>query len=153
MGDTGHITRANMPGGALADLLLFDPADTPTYFIDIDGLVPGATIKRRQIAESGYADDAWQVQSSKARIPATWSFTVVGTDNADLLTKITTLVEAVDLQKSWELHVLLGGVAEYAWSCWDAEVTVGFPAPHHLGLWAPVTVATPRSPTPVAGPI
>jgi hypothetical protein len=154
---TGHITRTEL---SLADLALFTPgalpADptVPVYDFVQDGLTPGATVKRRQIAESLYMDDAVQVQSSKARIPTTLGMFATGHDAASLRTNVAALLAAVD-QSTWELHVLISGASggEWAWSCWDAEVTVGFPVAAWYGLWMPVVVSTLRSPIPVAGPV
>lgn len=154
---TGDQTgRLHAPG--LDDLHLFnaDPDGDPLVpmfdFVQ-DGLTPGGTVKRRQIAESAYMDDAFQVQSSKARIPASFGFFVTGRSHNNLQTNIHDLIHMVN-QPHWHLHVRFDGAdAHYAWRCWDAEVTVGFPTATWYGLWAPVTVATLRSPHPVSGPI
>lgn len=152
---TGHITRAGL---SLPNLELFVPGtlparqDIPVYDFVQDGLAIGATVKRRQIAESTYMDDAMQVQSSKARSAATLGMFVTGHDHASLSANLAALLEAVD-QSTWELHVLFGGTQEYAWSFWDAEPTPSFPVAAWYGLYSLVSIAASRSPIPVAGPV
>lgn len=152
---TGYITRTGL---SLANLDLFVPgalpADQtiPVYDFMQDGMVIGASVKRRQIAESTYMDDAQQVQSSKARSAATLAMFVTGYDHASLSANLAALLAAVD-QSTWELHVQFGGTQEYAWSFWDAEPTVAFPVSAWYGLYSLVSIAASRSPIPVAGPV
>lgn len=152
---TGYITRTGL---SLPNLDLFVPGalparqDIPVYDFIQDGLLPGAAVKRRQIAESTYMDDASQVQSSKARSTSTLGMYVTGSDHDNLQANLAALLAAVD-QSTWELHVLLGGTTEYAWSFWDAEPTVSFPVGTWYGLYTLVSIAAPRSPIPVAGPV
>lgn len=151
---SGYITRTALSLSNL-DLFTADPAGDPTVpMIDLvqDGLTPGGAPKRRQVAESMYVDDAFQLQSSKGRTQGQFSFFVTGHDGASLQTNIGDLLAAVD-QPQWNLHVSIGG-ADWAWSCWDADLpVVGFPVSAFYGLWAPVTVPVLRSPIPVAGPL
>lgn len=156
MSATGSITRDEL---TLDDLQLFIPGDLPARqdlpridFVQ-DGLAPGAWVKRRQIAESMYMDDASQVQSSKARIQASFGFFVTGYDADSLHIAATDLIAAID-QSTWTLTVNMdgsGGV--YAWDCWDGEPVAGFPVATWYGLFMPITVVTLRSPIPVNGPI
>src|SRR4051812_34197585 len=80
---TGWLTR-DLITGTPGDMALFEPGalparqDVPVYDFIADGFDPGGWVKRRQIAESAYMDDAFQLTSSKARIPATWTFFVSG---------------------------------------------------------------------------
>lgn len=150
---TGHITRST--GG---NLELFVPDDLPADqtiprfdFVE-GGLQIGAAVKRRQVAESMYMDDAFQVQSSKGRPTAQLGMFVTGHDHASLAENTGLLLAAVD-QAEWELHVLFGGTEEYAWSFWDAEPTVSFPVSAWYGVYQLVLVTAPRSPIPVAGPV
>lgn len=153
---TGHITRDEL---SLDDLELFVPGDLPADqtipridFV-IDGLTPGGWVKRRQIAESQYMDDAVQVQSSKARVPGTFAFFVTGYDADSLQAAATELITAVD-QSTWRLNVNMSGSGGiWGWECWDAEPTPGFPVETWHGLLMPITVVTLRSPVPVSGPI
>jgi hypothetical protein len=151
---TGHIT---LPASATLDLFVPDslPADQTIPRLDFveGGLVPGADVKRRQIAESMYMDDAVQVQSSRGRSTGSLGMFVTGHDHASLQDNLEALLDAVRDQSTWELHILLGGVAEYAWSFWDAECTVSFPVAAWYGLYQLVLVTASRSPIPVAGPV
>lgn len=155
---TGYITRA-APLTDTSHLELFTPntdpgarADLPRIDFVQDGLSPGAWVKRRQIAESMYMDDATQVQSSKGRIQASFGFFVTGYDADSLQDAAEDLIAAVD-QGTWQLVVKMddpNGV--YGWNCWDAEPTPGFPVAAWYGLYMPILVATLRSPIPAFGP-
>lgn len=148
---TGYIT---LPTGHL-DLFVPGalPADqtVPVYDFVQDGLNVGAVVKRRQVAESMYVDDAGQLQSSRGRSTAQLGMFVTGYDHDDLQGNVAALLAAVD-QPTWELHVLFGGTTEWAWSFWDAEPTVSFPVAAWYGLYVLISIVAPRAPIPVAGP-
>lgn len=159
MSDTGYITRANMPGGALSPLQLFipdplgDPRDNVYDFVQ-DGLDPGAPAKRRQYAESMFVVGFSELQSVPGAGQARLNMIVTGHDGPTLDANLDALVQAVTLQPIWELHVTLDGRSERAWELVDADwPVVGFTVAMWRGLGAPISITAPRYPTPLAGAI
>jgi len=144
--DIGWITR---PG---TDLTFSIGEPCSTFNLVPDGFDPGAPKVGRQTAESFYEQDATQIRVREGMATGGLRFFVIGADQDALQDSIEELVAALK-QDEFDVYIQPEGLTvPYAHHWWHCETAVGFPAPHLLGRWAPVSASSERESVPVSGP-
>lgn len=147
MANSGHITRTSL---SLSNLAIA----TATYDVMVDEgslLDVGSVTWRRLTADSPYVNGRVLMAAVKDTPTMAVRIDVIGTDLADVQTKVGTLLTAV-WQPSYQLSLTFDS-ATYTWDCEPADASVGVNYAHLFGLACPVGLAIPRKPTPAAGPV
>ena len=143
----GFVTRDEL---SLADLDL----NTDTYKIIRGGWGPGGVVWRRQTVQSPFSSGRYLTGRQKDQAVAPLAIRVTGTNEADCLGKVATLVAAFE-QFEYQLSMTVETVT-YTWNCECADWTFGeggaLQTFHLRAYKQEVVFEIPRHPVPVAGP-
>lgn len=142
------VTRADVPGGPLADLA-FDVNST-YELVDVDR---GATTKRRVVATSPFIDGGANAGSVKDMSALTLTIRVLGATLADVDAAVAALRTAFD-QASYQVSITIDGATE-TYDCWDYDAEQPVDSSwNKYGLMAhrqTYRFVLPRQPNPAAG--
>lgn len=140
-------TRTLLPG-SLSPLSLIDPGNHEVRVNTIDLGQPGNVI---EFAESRFSDGATPIAKRKGNAQGRMVVDCIGSTHANCQTRIDELVKTFN-QLYFDLSAGFDA-ATYTWRLYAASaIGVGFTDEFEYGFIAAVTLAFPRSPTPVAGP-
>lgn len=156
---SGTISRGNM-SPPLSDLaisadpywsLLGDDSDDASISTSA-GVMPGISAHKKIWADSAYVAGKQLVLATPDNSTLDLKLLVDGTSMSDVETKLTTIIQAVTLQLTFQVSLTFD-TAVYAWTCWTADYQVGFNQVHYFGFMAPLYLSMDRDPTPISGPI
>ena len=138
--------------------------DESTYTLLFDGFDPGGVRYDRDMVGAKYTDGEYQVGKRKRNSEVELSLAVKGTTQTTLQSAIAALVDddtgAFTAQYTYTVTTTIAGVA-WAWTCFAADFASdwrgnwidGVPVAGTGPFIVPITLAIPRLPNPVSGPI
>lgn len=144
-------------------LSTLDVSDESTYFILYEGFTGGGGRWERKMVDSPYTDGEYEVGKRLRNTEAALGLAVKATTQTALDTAIAALVDkdtgAFTAQYSYNLTVTIAGYAR-TWRCYAADWTIDWKdnwidgvVPGTGPFYAPLALAIPTRPIPVAGAV
>jgi hypothetical protein len=162
---SGYITRSNMPGGALANLPIFNSTYMGLFGDDSQegdstsgaGIDAGSSSMKYTWADSPFVVGQQLVNFVKDNTTLYLRFLVGppfsgGGSHALSQTNLATIIAACTQQFNYQVSWTLDA-ATYTVNCFPGEFHVGFNQWTWFGPLPPLYLSLPRDPTPVAGPL
>lgn len=146
MTDLPITARVTRPALGLGDL---DINDHTSYVIAGPSAMSGTVMWDRKQVNAPWVDGDITVARRRQNVMENLSIYVKGSSQADMDTKIATLIAAFT-QDRYGLQIIIGS-ANHAWDCEAADYTVSLDTVHFHALYAQVTFAIPRKPVALSG--
>lgn len=137
------VTRTDL---SLADLNI---NDSTNYRIAGPEIMAGQVSWDRQQINSPWVEGDITISRRRPNVNSQLTVYVAGTDQANLMTNIRTLVSAFS-QDRYTLQINIGSAVNQ-WDCEAADYSVQMDTAHVYGKYIPVSFNIPRNPVPLSG--
>lgn len=113
---------------------------------------PGAVVWRRNTVTSPFVDGDLEVHATKSAQSLVYSVLILYPAHTAIQTALADLIDAIE-QPSYDFHLRLEGLVEYAWQCRRADYGVGITRRMIHGHSMEVKISSPRRALSLIGPI